>query len=250
MSAIDRETLLLALRTAVCGSDLVRAAWVGGSDATGRTDALSDIDLQLLTRDEDSDAAFALVEDALRGLSGLDAVLRMPDTPDAPYRQRFYRVSGAPEHLMVDLCVMREDKLAAFLDPSRHGSPAVWLDREGILRWAPDASISAVLAARRALLVEKASLLAHIPAKALARGQLIEATEMWWRLLVAPLVEALRARWCPERQDFGLRYLERDLPPDVYERLQRLLVPDSGMPLQQRISETRAWLHSEIASMG
>lgn len=36
------------------------------------------------------------------------------------------------------------------------------------------------------------------------------------------LVEALRIRYCPWRYNFGMRYLQADLPSDVYAQVEQL----------------------------
>jgi hypothetical protein len=40
-----------------------------------------------------------------------------------------------------------------------------------------------------------------------------------------PLVEVLRMKHCPDRYDFGLRYLDRDVPPEVRREIESLVLP-------------------------
>lgn len=234
-----RARLVTALRAAV-EVPWIDAAWVGGSEAFGRQDAWSDVDLQLLCDPARSGDAFALVEGCLAQQGGIEAVWEPPPNPD--FAQRFYRVAGFPEFCMVDLCVMVPERLAPWLDPERHGRPTVWFDRVGAVRPVRDEGLDDRLAARRAQLVARVELLGHLPAKALARGHRVEAVDTYQRLLVAPLVELLRARHCPRRQDYGLRYLEVDLPAEVVARLERLSLPADERALAEAIDEVRAWL--------
>ena len=39
-------------------------------------------------------------------------------------------------------------------------------------------------------------------------------------MTLCPLIALLRIRHCPDRYDFGMRYLQWDLQPDVYEQLE------------------------------
>lgn len=238
----SRAELLDRLRDAVSAAPWIDAAWIGGSDAFGRADALSDIDLQVLTPVARSDEAFALVERCLGDAGGVEATLVVPEPAWHGHRQRFYRVRGLPETAMVDLCVMRADKLGPFLDPVRHGAPVVWFDRVGALVPVDDPDLAAVFSQRMAVLRARVDLLGHLPGKALARGRLVEAVDGFQRLLFAPLVEALRAVHAPRRQDYGLRYLEHDLPPDVVARLERLALPADRGALGAAIDEARSWL--------
>lgn len=232
------ERLAEALRPIV-DAPWMQAAWVGGSAAFGRADALSDLDLQLVCDPERAGEAFALVERRLEELGGVAVVYPLST---ADYVQRFYQLRAFPETCMLDLCVMRPDRLRPYLDPVRHGRPVVWFDRAGILGPVDDESLAAGFAARRAALRDKVRVHGHIPEKALDRGHLLEAVDAYQRLLLAPLVELLRARRSPRRQDFGMRYLELDLPPEDVARLHRLGLPGSAEGLRIAIRDTRAWL--------
>ncbi len=236
---MTRERIAAALRAAV-DVPWIDAAWVGGSEAFGRNDAWSDVDLQLLLDPDRHAEAFALVEACLEALGGIDAVYESDPFPD--FAQRFYRVVGAPEWCMVDLALMRPERLAPWLDPDRHGRPVVWFDRRGALVPTRDPSLEERFAVRRSRLLARVDLHGHLPGKELARGRVVEAVDAYHRHLLTPLVELLRAEHCPRRQDFGRRYVELDLPAEVVARLERLSLVGSTAELAERIAEARAWI--------
>ena len=244
---MTRDVLMEALRSAVGTAPWIRAAWVGGSDATHRTDAWSDIDLQLVTSPSRWEDAFVLIEGCLDGLGGIAHRVDFGERERGAYCQRFYRAVGAPEHLMVDLCVMHPERLGPHLDPDRHGDSVIWHDADGLLTPRADRGVAHAMMVRHADLEAKTPMFAHLAAKALRRGLLIEAHTMYRRVLLSPLVEALRMRHCPVRWDFGFRYLPDDLPPDVVERLERLSFPVGAEGLASCIAEARAWLEAELA---
>ena len=74
--------------------------------------------------------------------------------------------------------------------------------------------------------------------RAIARGDLAEATSLHLRFAVEPLVRLLRIRHCPARHDFGLRYLRTDLPAGMAERVDALL---PGPDLAVRSRAAFAW---------
>jgi hypothetical protein len=244
---MERQQLLTRLRAAVEPFPWIEAAWAGGSDAFGRADERSDIDLQVLVPAERADEVFVLVEQAL-GHYGISAVWRVPEPAWHGHRQRFYQLQGLPETLMVDLCVMRREGLAPFLDPDRHGQPVIWFDRVGAVVPVRDETLGPRFRDRLEQVRARYALLAHLPAKVLARGHLVEAVDAYHKHLLAPLVEVLRARYCPLRQDYGMRYLPQDLPPEVVSALERLVLPADQAALQAAISEARAWLGRELAA--
>lgn len=243
---MERQTLIEALEQRMRAEPWIEAAWLGGSEATGRTDARSDVDVQLLVAAGHEEDAFALAEEVLDALGGIARTWRASVDPQADYLQRFYLPEGAPEHLMLDLCVMRADRLGPYLDPRRHGQPVVWFDRIGALVPTPDPALAARRAERLAQLRQRVPMLAHIPGKELARGDLPAAVGFYHRLLLGSLVELLRIRLCPDRFDFGVRYLGRDLPPEVLQRLEPLLLPGSAEQLERCIHACRVWLDEEL----
>ena len=77
--------------------------------------------------------------------------------------------------------------------------------------------------------------------KAILRGQHVEAVNAFWACTLKPLAELLRMRYCPVRWDFGVRYLDRDLPPAVYDQVRDLaLVRDLG-DLEAKLARATAW---------
>lgn len=243
---MDRSTLIEALTETLRALPEVRAAFLGGSDAFGRADALSDIDLVAVVPPEHAEAAFAAIEARLAALAGVRASFQVPAALTPDFSQRFYQLQGLPETLLVDLALMRPDRLEIWLDPVRHGTPVVLFDHEDRLRPAPDGRLGPALAERLAQIRARTRLFAHLPAKNLARGNPLEAFDTYYRFLLGPLVEVLRARHCPARQDFGMRYLPLDLPAEVVARLEPFFFVADRDALGPKIVEARAWLESEL----
>ncbi|MBX2796157.1 MAG: hypothetical protein KTR31_00770 [Myxococcales bacterium] len=244
---ISRPELIAHLRAACEPASSIRAAWLGGSDATGRTDEMSDVDLMLVCAFEHVGSTFETVEQALRGLGGVRYTWPVGHPSDADYQQRFYALHRAPEHCMVDLSVLRPDRVGPYLDPTRHGTAVVWFDRDDLLVPTVDPAVAQRRAARIRSLGVKHPICAHLPGKELARGDVLAAIAAYHRILLGPLVELLRAEHCPDRWDFGLRYLDRDVPPDVRKRLRQLALPGCGEELRVCIDTARSWIDALLA---
>ena len=56
-----------------------------------------------------------------------------------------------------------------------------------------------------------------------------------------PLVELLRMRYCPVRWDFGMRYLDRDLPPGVYDQVRALVFIRDLDDLEAKLVSATSW---------
>ena len=212
----------------------VQAAWLEGADALGRADLYSDVDLWLDVTAGSEAAAFGEVRHAVQTFGPLD-VEEERAHPDPLIGQRFYRSSGLPPFLFVDVCVQTHGRDVAF-GPADAFLPL--FDRAGVLSRAPSpstdmqAEIAAVFAGRwRHVLVEKE----------LRRGQRLEALAYYHAEVLDPLVRLLRLRSCPDKRDYGLKHISVDLPADLRE-LEALYALTRPEELREGVRRVNEWL--------
>jgi hypothetical protein len=217
----------------------VLAGWEGGSAAFGAVDRYSDIDLTYLVEDAASfDLLYASAEEALETVS--------PVTASHPMGLgRYYKLEDGGEFLLVDLCFVRagapdNDR---FLDVERHGTLLPLFDKGDWLR--PRPLDEEALAAKRDKRYRElqtwfpmSQIFVH---KAIRRGQDAEAMNAFWACTLKPLAELLRMRYCPVRWDFGMRYIDRDLPPAVHEQVRDLAFVRDVDDLEAKLARATAW---------
>lgn len=244
----DRNDLRRVFQHELPRCPLVRAAWFGGSDATGRTDSDSDVDLYVLVRPGDTPAYWEHQQEWLGRLAPVRRCFALPEPTAHGAAQRFLQFAGMADEHMLDVCVLEIPDARVWLDTERHGRAEVIHDPEGLLvPPGPDpAALAQRLAARRRELEIVVPLFSHLVTKAVRRGRDLEALAFYNSMLLRPLVELLRICHCPARHDFGMRYLERDLPADLYERLLGLaFVPDTNS-LPRKCDEVLAWFRETL----
>lgn len=247
---VTRRLLIDTLVASLRPREDVHAAWLGGSDAFGAADDLSDVDLCVGVSDGASDAVLDAIEAALLTLSPIRARFDVPQPSWHGHAQRFYRLEDAPETLLLDVAAMERSSAGMRFDErEQHGEPVVLFDRLGIVRSRPldVARNEELLRARRDVLLRREVIFGGFPLKEAARGRSLDALGFYHSMLLQPLVEALRMRWCPERFSFGLRYLDRDLPADVVARLRELAFVRDLDDLREKAPIARAWLAEELA---
>lgn len=253
-STDPRQPLVDALHRALHDAPWTIAAWLGGSDASGRVDALSDVDLVTIVEDDRVEDAFAVVESALRDIAPITRSLRLPEPTWHGHSQAFYQLDGWAEWHMVDLVVQRRSgPEARLLEPERHGTQRILFDREGQVRPAAfdRAAHAKLVAARREHIVARFDLLQHLVAKAILRGDVAEAADRYMNFTLRPLVETLRIQFCPDRFDFGMRYLDRDLPAALHREIAALALPGSLDALARAHSRAKAlFAAAEVATSG
>jgi predicted nucleotidyltransferase len=239
---IDRTQIISAFTPELSNVPFIRAAWLGGSDATGRTDQWSDVDLALIVEDERVEDAFDEVHRALETLAPLTLVYRFPTPTWHGHEQEMIRVRDANPFAIVDVVVMKKSSDNRFLEVERHGNAFVLFDHDGLVK---PASLDRA-AHREKLRMRMQTLRSHFELgqvevrKAALRGAAVEAAYLYQVLCIRPLVEVLRMRHCPDRYDYGPRYLDRDLPEHVRERLIELACPSST----NEVSEFQAAVES------
>jgi hypothetical protein len=248
-----RQQIIDAMRNALEPLDYVNALWLGGSTAMGGEDELSDIDAVLDVDDGRVDDAFAVVEEALeKNVAPIEIKWVVPEPSWHGHSQRFYRLKGSPEYLLIDLVVMQRNSSAMRFDEREiHGEPQVIFDKLGIVRSVPldKEQHRETIRKRIEQLRPRFELLKHFPAKELSRGLTLDALWRYDTFVLLPLIELLRTRYKPVHNSFGTRYLKRDLPPDVYVRLMELKLIRSAEELAVKIPQAIEWAEDELAAL-
>jgi predicted nucleotidyltransferase len=251
--SLDRDALRGILARALVQADSTRAVWEGGSAAFGRADVWSDLDLVAIVRDDAVAATFQIVESALEAAAGIELIWRVPEPTMHGHSQRLYRLERASPFTLVDFVVMKVSAERRFLEPERHGNALVLLDRDGLVaegrafdREAHEARMHLAIAQ----IAAKRAMLDLFVIKEVRRDRGLDALSRFQSMEVAPLVTLLRARYCPDRFDFGMRYLADDLPAQMYAKLMALVFVPSPADVEARSEAARCWIDELLKELG
>jgi hypothetical protein len=239
----SRTAIVTALQEALAPLDYVHSFFEAGSTAFGADDDLSDIDLVVDAAAGRADEVFAVVETTLTELAPFDYRWLVPEPAWHGYSQRFYHLAGSPEFLYVDFLVRADGQPPRLNEREQHGQPRVYFDRTGITTPAqldPE-QLKTTLHQRVLALAGPFPMLAANVRKELRRGRPIDAMAFYQTGVLRPLVELLRIRYCPERYSFGLRYLQRDLPPDAAAEVEHLSYAAGPAELAQHVATAERW---------
>ncbi len=236
------------------GDPDVLVAWIGGSAVTGGWDEWSDLDVDVLCRPGTSTAAYE------RWLAGLVEELAPASVWDTPRewrpdgRQCFVSMQQRPGLLaeptmIIDLVMVDISDGHRHLDVRRHGSPLVLHDPDGLLVLREDDAVELAEGMAGAVdqVRQKRPTSEWLVNRALARGHVAEGLDLYVRHGLHLLVRLLRAEHCPERHDYGLRYLRDDLPAEVAGRFEALVPGESGRSLRELSADCFGWIDELLA---
>jgi len=219
----------------------LRCGWVGGSAATGGWDEHSDLDVEVLAARGTAAEVYERLVGGLREDFETTSVWELPESTYADGRQCFVTFDPSPGDLdlptrILDLVVWEPTEEHRHHDVRRHGTPLVLFDPDGLLVLRHDDEAALRREAEEVLSqIRQRRLVAEwLVNRAAARDHRPEAVSLYLRLALLPVVQLLRIRDCPERHDYGLRYLHTDLTDDDAARVDALL------PGSERLRELSA----------
>jgi len=249
---IGRDTILRAVVDGLSGSDDVTAVWEGGAAAFGRVDEWSDLDIMIAVRPGTKDAAITIVDRALESLGPITVRYRLPEPAWHGHSQVFYMLEDASPYEFVDTCFMDDDTERKFLEPETHGTARVHFDRAGFVDQQPaDPGATRDRIAKRIAALRQTTQLGRTGTlKELARGNDIEALAYYSGSILRPLVELLRIRHCPGRQQFHTRYIQYDLPVEIVTRLRPLFFVRDADAVRAAHAEASRWMDRLLDELG
>jgi hypothetical protein len=186
--------------------------------------------------DASFDDLYACAERAIEAVSPIAA-------SHAPLKGRYYKLKDGGEFLLVDLIFFRAGDPGHELEIERHGERVPLFDKGNWLQPKPlDEESLAMRRNRRYRELQTWFPMSQVfVRKAILRGQQFEAVSAFWAYTLKPLADLLRMRYCPARWDFGVRYLDRDLPPAVYEQVRDLALVRDLRDLEVKLARATAW---------
>ena len=166
-------------------------------------------------------------------------------------RQCFLNLQDRPGLLLeptrlVDLVLLDLADRHSHIDVRRHGTPIVLHDPESLIFLEPEDTSTAMAEALDQVRQRRVTG-EWLVNRAIARGHVAEAVDLYLRFALAAVVRLVRVEHCPWRHDFGLRYLREDLPDEVADRVEELVPGASSTTLDELSLRCFAWLDELLA---
>lgn len=215
----------------------VKAAFISGSQAFGRHDDLSDIDLRIVADKENFDQIFGDFE---AGLNSFVGIAESYNPAFAYFKQRFYKLKSCSPFHMLDVVMLTEEDLPLFLDKQRMGpNPLRLYDEMDLIKVVEmPHDFHEAFKEKVSDLHKQFSFFSRLLVeRAIKRNRYAEALHFYNTRIIFPLIEILRYQYSSARQDFGLRYLADDLPESIVTELDDLHRVSSFADLQKNLDQ-------------
>src|SRR5438128_223654 len=238
---LTRDSIIRALTAELQPLPSVHAFWEAGAAAFNRIDEWSDMDLYIVVDDAAAVAeTFQIRETALPALSPTRLKHGVSWPATSGIYQKFYRLAGTSEFLLVDLAVMALSAPEKFLVREIHGEAVFLFNKADTVRIPrPDAeAFVRGLLERRRRLAQRMELFGPFVPKEIHRGNWLEALEFYRGVVLPSLVEALR-----------MRYVYRELPPEVLRRLEHLAFVKDPDEFTVKYPQALAWFREAIGTV-
>ncbi|MBW4449880.1 MAG: nucleotidyltransferase domain-containing protein [Spirirestis rafaelensis WJT71-NPBG6] len=219
-----REKILETLITALEPKDFVLAFWQGGSAAHGYTDEWSDLDIEVIVKDDEVQQTFDAVEEALQTISEISLKYRVPEPTWHGHSQTFYQLAEANPFLVIDFAVMKQSSRNHFLEVERHGNAVIAFDKANLVV-PKNVNQSEHFSQMKERFTHQKKLFNFLQVfvkKEINRGHLAQAIANYQSYTLRNLVELLGMLYRPYRYDFTIKYFNRDFPPEVVARVEPL----------------------------
>ncbi len=246
-----REKITKMLVGELSRHDEVLGCFEGGSAAFDRADEWSDIDFQIVVKDDFVEQAAEILEHALKRLAPIEDKYVLPQPAWHGQWQCHYKLKGWPPYLLVDALIMKESSPTYFSEVELHGAAKVHFDKTGrIGKEHIDFDQLKKIIPKRLERAENICSMMHLLVdKELKRGRFMDAFELYYNLYLRTLVELLRIKYDKARWYFGPRYLSHDLPHEVYEQIKDLSYvgsPEELLPKKERALQNLRELIAEL----
>lgn len=207
----------------------VVAAWEGGSQATGRLDHYSDIDLTIVISDTCADDVFALLDAFFVSKYGILRKYRLAEPTWHGMSQCFYMLDKLQHLVYADIAIVNKDVEDKFTETDRHGRAKLYFDKLDV--YIARESTTAKIQERCKKIYETVVAMDFILFleldKASARDNALAIKTNWLGVIHRCLIPLMNIKYRPAKADFGIRYIDTEYPAPEADFIISMLYLDS-----------------------
>lgn len=204
----NRNDLVQIIKPWATSHPSILAAWEGGSAATKRIDAFSDLDLSLIVKDDQVETIFSDLEVFLKKHFKIINAYRVPEPAWHGLSQCFYEIDQTDPFIYLDIAVIKISQPDKLMERDRHGLATVWFDEVHVYNPNPTPIEKVIERGKKLYLsvIQTDFLIITEVEKGITRGHFVDVFPTYLSFISRHLGVMLNLKYRPERADFGLRY--------------------------------------------
>lgn len=237
-----RKKIIEVLKNTLEASPKVLAAFLAGSDAQNKLDKYSDIDFDIVLNPEDVEEVEKIVRKTLETISPIKTEFK---TSPSGTLTIIYLFKNFSKFLHVDVLFITNP------ENINDSEINVLFDKKGIVKpkEISEKDIEEKIKQRVERIEKYSEPRESYIEKPLFRGQYREAEEQYRNLVLKPLIEALRLKYCPKKSDYHVKDVEKDLPEEVAKKLDDLFNVPTIKELEKKYKQAKEWLNDALQEL-
>lgn len=239
-----RKKIIDALKEKLEANPKVIAAFLAGADAHDAIDEYSDIDFDIVVNSENIPEVEKIVKETLECFSPIKTELSR--TPSEGNHQVIYQFEKISKFLHIDvLFITNPDKI------DKSSGINILFDKNNAIKYQTHSEIEITeMIKDRVVSIEKFSeLRGTYVERAINRGNYLEAADKYRDLILKNLIEVIRFQHCPEKSDYFLKHIDRDLPAEIVKEIEDLFQFSSLDELREKYIKANELLLKTIEKL-
>lgn len=214
-----RRQIIEDLKQKLSDNPSVSAFCLEGADAEEAVDQYSDLDMRIIVDESHSNEIFKIVESIISKDSPIDFKFEL-NRPQSKTNQALYHLKGTSKFFIIDIMIQE----CSDCPKIKANKKLIMFDKIGVLSEQEPGprQLNDYVKTRIENIESNASFRSIYLERELERGNFLESVGQYQKFILEKLVETLRLLYCPEKNDFYLKHLSKDLPAEIVSDVEDL----------------------------
>jgi len=237
---MTRDKIISYLADNLKNNSFIYAFWLEWADAHNRVDEYSDIDIWIDVEDNYESETFNEIEIILSKLWKIDYSHEI-NHPHPKIKQKFFHLEWTSEFLIVDVCIQSHSRIFWYTKGFQDEKVKIIFDKNNVVQYKEvnQKEFNEEISKKVEDLKKTFLFFQAWVNKSINRGNFLEALGSYHEKVLHPLVEILRIKYQPTKNDFYLKDISKDIPKKLLLELEDLYKINSLEDIQLKSKKAK-----------